>query len=118
MIDVSDVLQRHKQTDIAGDSYERAKSVVLNNPKDGQRSITFNKELVINLADGTTMHTDKDILVYNAPVGADERAEVITLYNLEGQIVGDKTAGEIDDLISMFLNSVLLKAEIDKALNV
>ena len=114
MIDVSDVLQRHKQTDIAGDSYERAKSVVLNNPKDGQRSITFNKELVINLADGTTMHTDKDILVYNAPVTADERAEIITLYNLEGQVVGDKTAGEIDDLIGLFLNSALLAAEINR----
>ncbi|NYR09622.1 hypothetical protein [Psychrobacter sp. BI730] len=116
MIDVSDVLQKHKQTDSAGDSYERAKSVVLNNPKDGQRSITFNKELVINLADGTTMHTDKDILVYNAPVTADERAEVITLYNLEGQEVGEKTAGEIDDLIGLFLNSALLDAEIKRSI--
>ena len=45
-------MTNYVQTQNAGDIYVRAKSIILNNPKDGVKSVTFSREQIVNLKDG------------------------------------------------------------------
>ena len=45
-------MTNYVQTQDAGDIYVRAKSIILNNPKDGVKSVTFSREQIVNLKDG------------------------------------------------------------------
>ena len=41
-------MTNYVQTQDAGDIYVRAKSITLNNPKDGIKSVTFSREQIVN----------------------------------------------------------------------
>ena len=44
-------MTNYVQTQDAGGIYVRAKSITLNNPKDGIKSVTFSREQIVNLKD-------------------------------------------------------------------
>ena len=51
-------MTNYVQTQDAGDIYVRGKSIILNNPKDGVKSITFAREQIVNLKDGDFISSD------------------------------------------------------------
>jgi len=58
-------MTNYVQTQNAGDIYVRAKSITLNNPKDGVKSVTFSREQIVNLKDGNFIPSDLSAIVGN-----------------------------------------------------
>ena len=87
-------MTNYVQTQDAGDIYVRAKSIILNNPKDGVKSVTFSREQIINLKDGNFIPSDLSAIVGN--FDSDELSKTLTLYHpLTMQPLGEKNIGEL-----------------------
>lgn len=60
-------MSNYKQATVAGESWQRAHTVVVANPYDGTPVIDFREEEIVLLADGRSLKTDKDHLVRELP---------------------------------------------------
>lgn len=100
----------HIESNIAGDKYRRAKTVVLNNPKGGTKSITYAQEDVINLLDGTSAFSDTGSLV--VALTDDIMTKKIDMINpATGDILGQKTVAEMVNTAFVFLHSLYIHQE-------
>ena len=72
-------MTNYVQTQDAGDIYVRAKSITLNNPKDGIKSVTFSREQIVNLKDDKFIASDLSAIVGN--FDDDELTKTLTLYH-------------------------------------
>lgn len=100
----------HYQTDIAGDTYRRAKSVILNNPKGGTKSVSYALEDIINLKDGKFVSTDAPTLVGN--IDSEDLSQTITLYHpTTNQVVGQAKLGDLSNQIFVALHSYMIYLE-------
>ena len=96
------------QSDVPGDMYIRAKSVVLNNPKDGIKSATFNLEKIINLINDESTSISANSIVSNMPQTQEEYIEKIPLIDLKGNVLGEMMRGEMLEKMMLFLNSEMI----------
>lgn len=104
-------MTNYVQTQNAGDIYVRAKSIILNNPKDGVKSVTFSREQIVNLKDGNFIPSDLSAIVGN--FDADELTKTLTLYHpLTMQPLGEKNIGELVQQLEVWLFSYIV--ELDK----
>lgn len=104
-------MTNYVQTQDAGDIYVRAKSITLNNPKDGIKSVTFSREQIVNLKDGNFIPSDLSAIVGN--FDADELNKTLTLYHpLTMQPLGEKNIGELVQQLGIWLFSYMV--ELDK----
>ena len=104
-------MTNYVQTQDAGDIYVRAKSIILNNPKDGVKSVTFSREQIVNLKDGKYIPSDLSAIVGN--FDADELTKTLTLYHpLTMEKLGEKNIGELAQQLEIWLFSYMV--ELDK----
>ena len=104
-------MTNYVQTQDAGDIYVRAKSIILNNPKDGVKSVTFSREQIVNLKDGNFIQSDLPAIVGN--FDDDELTKTLTLYHpLTMQTLGEKNIGELAQQLEIWLFSYMV--ELDK----
>ena len=104
-------MTNYVQTQDAGDIYVRAKSIILNNPKDGINSVTFSREQIVNLKDGNYIPSDLSAIVGN--FDDDELTKTITLYHpLTMEKLGEKNIGELAQQLEIWLFSYMV--ELDK----
>ena len=104
-------MTNYVQTQDAGDIYVRAKSIILNNPKDGVKSVTFSREQIVNLKDGNFIPSDLSAIVGN--FDDDELAKTLTLYHpLTMEKLGEKNIGELAQQLEVWLFSYMV--ELDK----
>lgn len=104
-------MTNYVQTQDAGDIYVRAKSIILNNPKDGVKSVTFSREQIVNLKDGNFIPSDLSAIVGN--FDDDELSKTLTLYHpLTMQPLGEKNIGELAQQLEIWLFSYMV--ELDK----
>ena len=104
-------MTNYVQTQDAGDIYVRAKSIILNNPKDGVKSVTFSREQIVNLKDGNFIPSDLSAIVGN--FDNDELAKTLTLYHpLTMEKLGEKNIGELAQQLEIWLFSYMV--ELDK----
>ena len=104
-------MTKYVQTQDAGDIYVRAKSIILNNPKDGVKSVTFSREQIVNLKDGNFISSDLSAIVGN--FDDDELAKTLTLYHpLTMEKLGEKNIGELAQQLEIWLFSYMV--ELDK----
>ena len=103
-------MTNYVQTQDAGDIYVRAKSIILNNPKDGVKSVTFSREQIVNLKDGNFIQSDLPAIVGNFD---DELTKTLTRYHpLTMQTLGEKNIGELAQQLEIWLFSYMV--ELDK----
>lgn len=96
----------HVQTDIPGDIYYRAKSVVLNNPKDGIKSVSFAMEKIVNLNNGEYVATEAPTLVFN--IDDNQMKNSIALRNPQtNEIVGQAVIGKLFSDVFVALHSLM-----------
>ena len=104
-------MTNYVQTQDAGDIYVRAKSIILNNPKDGVKSVTFSREQIVNLKDGNFIPSDLSAIVGN--FDNDELEKTLTLYHpLTMEKLGEKNIGELAQQLEIWLFSYMV--ELDK----
>ena len=104
-------MTNYVQTQDAGDIYVRAKSIILNNPKDGVKSVTFAREQIVNLKDGKFIPSDLSAIVGN--FDDDELTKTLTLYHpLTMEKLGEKNIGELAQQLEIWLFSHMV--ELDK----
>ena len=104
-------MTNYVQTQDAGDIYVRAKSIILNNPKDGVKSVTFSREQIVNLKDGNFIPSDLSAIVSN--FDDDELTKNLTLYHpLTMEKLGEKNIGELAQQLEIWLFSYMV--ELDK----
>ena len=104
-------MTNYVQTQDAGDIYVRAKSIILNNPKDGVKSVTFSREQIVNLKDGNFIPSDLSAIVGN--FDDDELTKILTLYHpLTMQPLGEKNIGELAQQLEIWMFSYMV--ELDK----
>lgn len=104
-------MTNYVQTQDAGDIYVRAKSIILNNPKDGVKSVTFSREQIVNLKDGNFIPSDLSAIVGN--FDDDELTKNLTLYHpLTMEKLGEKNIGELAQQLEIWLFSYMV--ELDK----
>ena len=104
-------MTNYVQTQDAGDIYVRAKSIILNNPKDGVKSVTFAREQIVNLKDSNFISSDLSAIVGN--FDDDEITKTLTLYHpLTMQPLGEKNIGELVQQLEVWLFSYMV--ELDK----
>lgn len=104
-------MTNYVQTQDAGDIYVRAKSIILNNPKDGVKSVTFSREQIVNLKDGNFIPSDLSAIVGN--FDDDELSKTLTLYHpLTMEKLGEKNIGELAQQLEIWLFSYMV--ELDK----
>ena len=104
-------MTNYVQTQDAGDIYVRAKSIILNNPKDGVKSVTFSREQIVNLKDGNFIPSDLSAIVGN--FDDDELTKTLTLYHpLTMEKLGEKNIGELAQQLEIWLFSYMV--ELDK----
>ena len=104
-------MTNYVQTQDAGDIYVCAKSIILNNPKDGIKSVTFSREQIVNLKDGNYIPSDLSAIVGN--FDAEELTKTLTLYHpLTMQPLGEKNIGELAQQLEVWLFSYMI--ELDK----
>lgn len=104
-------MTNYVQTQDAGDIYVRAKSIILNNPKDGINSVTFSREQIVNLKDGNYIPSDLSAIVGN--FDDDELTKTFTLYHpLTMEKLGEKNIGELAQQLEIWLFSYMV--ELDK----
>lgn len=104
-------MTNYVQTQDAGDIYVRAKSITLNNPKDGVKSVTFAREQIVNLKDGNFIPSDLSAIVGN--FDDDELTKTLMLYHpLTMQPLGEKNIGELAQQLEIWLFSYMV--ELDK----
>lgn len=104
-------MTNYVQTQDAGDIYVRAKSIILNHPKDGIKSVTFSREQIVNLKDDNFIASDLSAIVGN--FDADELTKTLTLYHpLTMQPLGEKNIGELAQQLEVWLFSYMV--ELDK----
>ena len=104
-------MTNYVQTQDAGDIYVRAKSIILNNPKDGINSVTFSREQIVNLKDGNYIPSDLSAIVGN--FDDDELTKTLTLYHpLTMEKLGEKNIGELAQQLEIWLFSYMV--ELDK----
>lgn len=104
-------MTNYVQTQDAGDIYVRAKSMILNNPKDGVKSVTFSREQIVNLKDSNFIASDLSAIVGN--FDADELTKTLTLYHpLTMEKLGEKNIGKLVQQINIWLFSYMV--ELDK----
>lgn len=103
-------MTNYVQTQDAGDIYVRAKSIILNNPKDGVKSVTFSREQIVNLKDGNFIPSDLSAIVGN--FDADELTKTLTLYHpLTMQPLGEKNIGEMAQQLEIWLFSYMVELD-------
>lgn len=104
-------MTNYVQTQDAGDIYVRAKSIILNKPKDGVKSVTFAREQIVNLKDGKFIPSDLSAIVGN--FDDDELAKTLPLYHpLTMEKLGEKNIGELAQMLEIWLFSYMV--ELDK----
>ena len=104
-------MTNYVQTQDAGDIYVRAKSIILNNPKDGVKSVTFSREQIVNLKDGNFIPSDLSAIVGN--FDESELTKTLTLYHpLTMEKLGEKNIGELAQQLEIWLFSYMV--ELDK----
>lgn len=104
-------MTNYVQTQDAGDIYVRAKSIILNNPKDGVKSVTFSREQIVNLKDDNFIPSDLSAIVGN--FDDDELSKTLTLYHpLTMEKLGEKNIGELAQQLEIWLFSYMV--ELDK----
>lgn len=100
-------MTNYVQTNDAGDTYVRPKSITLNNPKDQVKSVTFSREQIVNLKDGNYIPSDLAVLVGN--FDGEALSKTIPLYNpLTMQDLGEKSVGEMFHQINVYLFSYMV----------
>ena len=103
-------MTNYVQTNEAGDIYVRAKSIVLNNPKDGVKSVTFSREQIVNLKDGNFISSDLSATVGNFDDA--ELAKTLTLYHpLTMQPLGEKNIGEMAQQLEIWVFSYMVELD-------
>ena len=104
-------MTNYVQTQDAGDIYVRAKSIILNNHKDGVKSVTFSREQIVNLKGGNFIPSDLSAIVGN--FDDDELSKTLTLYHpLTMEKLGEKNIGELAQQLEIWLFSYMV--ELDK----
>ena len=110
-------------TETPGEQYHRASDVRLINPKGKNRTVTYFVESITNTVKGDYVSTRVGDITVNLSLDDETiRAEEIELIDINGNVLGAKTAGEMMDTIMLYLNSHMIhetnkvKAEHEKAL--
>ena len=100
-------MENYVQSDEAGDLYIRPKAISLMNPKDEMRSITYFMESIVNLKDGSIIKSDMDAITGYFTEA--ELAKTIKVYHpLTMEELGEKSIGELMNLINIFLFSYMV----------
>lgn len=101
-------MTNYVQTQDAGDIYVRAKSIILNNPKDGVKSVTFSREQIFNIKDGNFIPSDLSAIVGN--FDESELTKTLTLYHpLTMEKLGEKNIGELAQQLEIWLFSYMVE---------
>lgn len=101
-------------TSHAGGQYHRANKIVFSNPIEAQnnpasRSITFILEQVTNAATGGAVKVDAGFLVSGVP-DETERQEMVSLIDLDGNVLGEIQMGQMMDATMLYINSFMIHA--------
>jgi len=84
----------YQQTTVAGESWIRAKQIVIHNPYAETQSATFLEEKVVNLSDGTVLKNDYSGL--SEIFDANNATETFDLLNPEtGTVIGSATYQDV-----------------------
>ena len=82
-------MSNYKNTTEPGSTRRRAKQIIINNPADGQLSVTFVREDRVILANGSSMFMPIDNMV--VAINEDTLSKLYPNYDVEtGEVVGSK----------------------------
>lgn len=101
---------KHIETDVVGDTYRRAKTVLLNNPREGIKSIDFILEDLTNKSNGT--YAKEEVGIVSLSFSEHELNKDINLINpFTDEIIGKKLLKDILNDSFFLLHSLMIHAE-------
>lgn len=103
-------MSNYKNTTSAGSIRRRAKQIIINNPAEGQASVTFVREDRVILADGSSMFIPVDNMI--VPINDETLSKLYPNYDVEtGEIdeeKGNRYGGTIVNMIMDGLEDVFI----------